>query len=83
MATPKQKVRLETIWGKKDLVKEEAEEFRQIITDTGSLDYSRRTATKFAQKAKTATEKMRQKGWDKDASDYLEGIARYMIERQV
>ncbi len=83
LATPKQKVRLETIWGKKDLVKEEAEEFRQIITDTGSLDYSRRTATKFAQKAKTATEKMRQKGWDKDASDYLEGIARYMIERQV
>jgi geranylgeranyl diphosphate synthase type I len=83
LANDKQKARLLELWGKKDVNVAEAEEFRQLIAKTGSLDYSRATAVKFAEKAKAVTLKMRAKGWDSEAVDYLEGIAQYMIEREV
>lgn len=78
-----QKKRLEELWGKKDLQAEEAEIFRQIIVDSGSLEYSRQTAVRFAREAKAVTEKMLEKGWNPEAVAYLAGIAQYMIERDV
>lgn len=75
--------RLRQIWGKHDLTEDEADEARKIVRDTGSLDYSFKTSVKWAQKAQEAIPQMIKKGWDKSATEYLDGIAQYMVEREL
>jgi hypothetical protein len=53
------------------------------VKETGSYDYSVGISRKWAKKAQLAIPKMRNKGWDKNAIDYLDGIAQYMVEREV
>jgi geranylgeranyl diphosphate synthase type I len=83
LADSKQKQTLLELWGKEDLSESEAEQIRKIVKDTGSLEHSRSSAIKFAQEARVITTSMRKLGWNKEAVDYLEGIAVYMIERSV
>lgn len=79
----RQTEKLCTIWGKRDLTGAEAEEARKIIIETGSLDYSRRAAVKWAKRAQRAIPKMKKRGWNSQAIDYLDGIIQYMIDREV
>jgi geranylgeranyl diphosphate synthase type I len=76
-----QKKRIKEIWGKRALNESEANEIRKIVTDTGSLDYSRKLSIKWAKKAQEAIPKMFKRNWNKKAIEYLDGIAQYMIER--
>lgn len=78
-----QEKRLREIWGKRNLSQKEAQEARSIVIDTGSLDYSKKVSIKWAKKAQQAIPLMRSRGWDKDAIDYLDGIAQYMVEREM
>lgn len=80
-ANKEQKNKLLSIWGKHDLTDKEAEEARQIVKDTGSLNYSIETAHKWVKKAQKAIPYMTRKKWNTKAIDYLDGIAQYMIER--
>jgi geranylgeranyl diphosphate synthase type I len=82
-STPKQKKRLLQIWGKENLNTKEANEARKIVVDTGSLDYSKQLSKKWAKKAQKAMPKMKSRGWDQKAIDYLDGIAQYMVEREL
>lgn len=75
--------KMREIWGKRDLSESEAKEARKIVIDTGSLDYSIKTSVKWAKKAQKAIPAMKIKNWDKDAIDYLDGIAQYMVERDL
>lgn len=70
-------------WGKLDLTDEEAEKVRQIVIDTGSLEYSKNISREWASKAQLSIPQMKTRGWDKEAIDYLDGIAQYMIEREI
>ena len=80
-ADGEQKKKLKKYLGKADLNKEELEEFRQIIKDTGSLEYSQEMSEKFVEESLSALESI---DFKKDeARVFLEGIARYIIEREV
>ena len=74
---------LKEIWGKRDLSESEANEARKIVSDTGSLEYSHKISVKWAKKAQKAIPEMKRKKWNKEAMYYLDGIAQYMIEREV
>ena len=75
--------RLKEIWGKRDISQNEAEEARKIVIETGSLDYSKKVSVKWAKKAQNAIPLMKKKKWNKEAIDYLDGIAQYMVEREM
>ncbi len=82
-ATKLQKKTLLSIWGNPNITTNDAKVARQIITDTGSLEYSIKTSIKLAKKAQIAIPKMKAKGWNIQAIDYLDGIAQYMVEREL
>lgn len=80
-ANTDQKKRLLSIWGNRDLTIDDAEVARKIVIDTGSLDYSIKVAHKWVKKAQKAIPLMKSLKWNKQAIDYLDGIAQYMVER--
>lgn len=75
--------RLREIWGKRNLTQKEANEARKIVVDTGSLEYSKKVSVNWAKKAQKAIPLMINKKWNKEAIDYLDGIAQYMVEREM
>jgi len=83
MGSPNQIKLLKKIWGKRNLTEDEANIARKIIKQTGSLDYSRKISIKYAKKAQKAIPEMIKRRWDKKAINYLDGIAQYMVEREM
>jgi len=81
--SPKQIKRLKQIWGNRNLTEDEANEARKIVRDCGSLNYSAKISRDWAKKAQKAIPEMVKKGWNKKAIDYLDGIAQYMVERDI
>lgn len=81
--SPSQVKLLRKIWGKKNLSEEEANLAREVVINTGSLEYSKKASVKWAKKAQKAIPKMQKKGWNRQAIDYLDGIAQYMVEREI
>lgn len=75
------KEKIKRYLGKKDLSKDELEEFRQIMKETGSLDYSQKLAEKFVGESLESLSKINFKS--REAKDFFEGIARYMVARDV
>lgn len=82
-ATRKQFVQLNRYWGNRDLTESGANIVREIVRETGSLEYSKKISIKWAKKAQDAIAMMRKNAWNKEAIDYLDGITQYMIEREV
>jgi len=78
----KQTQKLNKIWGNPDLTATDAQLARQIILETGSLDYSKKLSVEYAQKALSTIPKMKENGWNQVALEFLEGIALYMINRE-
>jgi len=78
-----QQKRLKEIWGKRNLTEAEANEARKIVRDTGSLEYSHKVSVKWAKKAQKAISEMKRRRWNNEAIYYLDGIAQYMVERDV
>lgn len=83
LGTSKDIKRLKQIWGKRDITEKEANEARNIVVDTGSLEYSKKVSIKWAKKAQEAIPLMKKKNWNAEAIDYLDGIAQYMVEREM
>src|SRR3972149_349382 len=83
LGSKNQKNKLMEIWGKRNLSETEANVARQIVRETGSLDYSRNVSVKWAKKAQKAVPEMERKKWNQEAVYYLDGIAQYMVEREV
>ncbi|MFZ2189078.1 MAG: polyprenyl synthetase family protein [Candidatus Moraniibacteriota bacterium] len=73
--------RIRRLLGKKDLTKGEIGEFRKIIRETGSLDYSRELAEKLVAISLRALKGIEFK--NNEAKEFLEGIAEYIIKREV
>ncbi len=74
---------LKSIWGKQDLTENEGEKVKDILINTGSLEYSKQISIKWAKEAQKTIPIMIKKGWKPKAVDYLDGIAQYMIERDL
>jgi len=67
------------ILGKNDLSLDEIEKVRKIITDSGSLDYSKKLAEDLISKAKDALENA---DFRPEGKDFLLGIADFLIKRE-
>jgi len=79
--TKKQVGEIKKLLGKKDLTKKEVEDFRNIIKDTGSLEYSQKLSEKLIAEALLALKRIDFK--NNEAKNFLEGIAEYIIKREV
>jgi len=71
------------VWGKRRASEENLEKAKEAVKRSGSLDYSIRISRQYAKKAVGVAEKLRGRGLNKKAIDYIEGIATYMVERDV
>ncbi len=66
--------------GNKNVTDEEIEKFREVLKKTGSLAYSQDLAKSLVEKGKKALEKS---AIQKDAKDFMIGIADYIVNREV
>ncbi|MFZ2193203.1 MAG: polyprenyl synthetase family protein [Candidatus Moraniibacteriota bacterium] len=79
--TKEQKKEIKELLGKKDLTLPELEIFRKIIKETGSLEYSQKLSERLIAEALLALKKIEFK--NSEARIFLEGIADYIIKREV
>lgn len=76
-----QREKIKKYLGKKDLKKNELDEFRQIIKDTGALEYAQRMAEDFVSESLSAMSEIKFK--NRASKEFFEGIANYMVARDV
>jgi len=76
-----QRAWLQNKMGDPDATAGDIEEFKKIIIDTGSLEYSEELARKFVAKGLDALERADIK--NKTAKEFLAGIAEYIVNREV
>jgi len=81
--TGKHKGDLRKVWGKMKAKRQDIEKAKKAIRESGSYDYSVKVALKLAEKSIKTAGKLRGRGLNQEAIDYLEGIARYLVEREV
>lgn len=71
---------IKNVLGNRNITRQEVEKFREIVVNTGSLDYSKKLAKNLVSKGVSAMEKS---AISKDAKDFLVGIAEYIVSREV
>lgn len=76
-----QKKAIKSYLENQNVFEKEIEDFRRIVKDTGSLEYSENLAKKFVSESLAALEKIDFK--NRDAKEFLAGIAEYIISREV
>lgn len=81
LGNAKQKAIIKKYLKKNNLNKKEIEIFRQVLRETGSLVYSQKLASDFIQEALRVLDKIEFK--NKQAQEFLFGIAKYMLDREV
>lgn len=83
MGNEKQKEAIKAVWGKNKAKRVDLDRAKKAIEESGSLDYSRKLAKKLAARAAKTAEKLRELKLNSEAIDYIQGIAEYMVEREV
>ena len=79
--TPEQKRIINKLLGKKKISQTDLNIFRQIIKESGSLDYSLRKGEKLVKEALSALERIKFR--NQQAKVFFSGIARYIIKREI
>ena len=74
---------LRKAWGNRGATREELDKAKAAIIDSGSYEYSKQLAKKFASKAAKRVSELRSLHLKAGAIDYIQGVAEYMIEREV
>jgi geranylgeranyl diphosphate synthase type I len=83
LGNPKQKEDFLKVWGKPGSSVSDIEEAKKAVYESGAYVYSVEVAKKLARRAAETASKLRSLELNKEAVDYLEGIALYMVEREV
>lgn len=83
MGNRAQKIAVEKVWGKMKANRADLDIAKKAIEESGSLEYSKKLAKKLAAKAAKTANKLRKFNLNSGAVDYLQGIAEYMVEREV
>ncbi len=83
VASERQKQKISLVWGVENANLEQIEDVKRIFVETGSYDYSVNEAKKLATLAVDEAKKLREFDLNVEAVDFLEGIATYMVEREV
>lgn len=81
--TEEQKQVVKKVWGKLEAANEDIEAAKLAIKESGAYEYSVAKAKEYAENAATFAANLRKFNLDKESIDFLEGIARYMVEREV
>jgi len=71
------------VWGNKKASKKDIGVAKQVIRESGSLEYSLELMRKLVGKAAKSVSKLRELKLNSEAIDYLQGIAEYMVKREV
>lgn len=71
------------VWGKADAGREDLDAAKKAIMDCGAYEYNKQLAREYAARAARTAEKLRSLKLDSEAIDYIQGIAEYMVEREV
>lgn len=79
-ANREQSRQIKKLLGKENLTSGEITDFQNIIRETGALDYAKNMAHNLIEKGKKAAEKIE---IEKEAKDFLIGVADYMVNRDV
>ncbi len=83
LGTKEQKEKLLNVWGKIKASNSAIELAKKAIKESGAYEYSLEVARKLNLKAIETIQKIREMNLNEEVIDYLEGISRYMIEREV
>lgn len=83
MGSEMQKEAFLKVWGKPDADSAETEAAKKAIKESGAYEYSVEVARNLAKRAVESAFKLRSMNLNPVAIDYLEGIALYMVEREV
>lgn len=78
-----QKNDLLNVWGKLKADENDIEKAKVAIRESGAYEYSVKVAKDYAEKAANTAAKLRTMNLNFEAIDFVEGIARYMVEREV
>jgi geranylgeranyl diphosphate synthase type I len=81
--SPSQIQALEKVWGKREAELADIQNAKQAIIDSGSLEYSNKVSRGFAQRAAQYAEKLHGLRLNPDSIEYIQGIAQYMVEREL
>lgn len=81
--TPSQQKTVRKVWGKLEASRKDLDDAKQAIIDSCSLKYSNDLARKYAVKAAETAAKLRNLNLNSAAVDYIQGIAEYMVNREV
>jgi len=83
LANNTQRQKIDLVWGREKASLDQIEEVKKIFRDTGSYEYSVHEAKKLASMAADEARKLREFDLNTESIDFLEGIATYMVEREV
>lgn len=83
MGTQEQKEAILKVWGNEKARSMEIEMAKKAIKESGAYEYSVKVAKEWAEKAAETAGSLRKFGLNTEAIDFLEGIERYMVEREV
>jgi len=71
------------VWGNIQATREDLDAAKKAIMNCGAYDYNKRLAQDYAHKAAKTAEKLRGLSLNSEAIDYIQGIAEYMVKREV
>ncbi len=78
-----QQAAVRKVWGNTEASRSELDAAKQAMMDCGAYDYNKKAAQEYARKAAETADKLRQFGLNDEAIDYIQGVAEYMVEREV
>lgn len=78
-----QKAAVLQVWGKKQATANDLEAAKQAIVESGSLAYNKQKAVELASKAAETAAELRAFPLKTEAIDFIQGVAEYMVDREV
>jgi geranylgeranyl diphosphate synthase type I len=83
MGNAQQQAAVRKVWGNNEATREELDAAKKAIFDCGAYEYNKKVAQDYARKASETANKLRQFNLNEEAIDYIQGIAEYMVQREV
>lgn len=83
MGSQKQKEDFLKVWGNEKATKKEIDLAKTAIKESGAYEYNQKLAKKLAMKAVETGKKLYELDLNKDAVDFIVGVAEYLVDREV
>lgn len=78
-----QQVAVRQVWGNRWATREQLDAAKAAMQECGAYDYNKKIAQDYARKAAKTANKLRELNLNSEAIDYIQGIAEYMVVREV